>query len=84
MIRQLLTGLGIWEGFSASGPLKSYGIRTAWEEPTPRHQDFVQNANDSGDFEEVYKDDFGIVLRVRGPDEPRPKKTEEDEKDNDE
>ena len=43
MIRQQLAGLGIWERFLQSGPLQSYGIRTAWETPTPRHQDFVQN-----------------------------------------
>jgi flavin-dependent dehydrogenase len=43
MIRQQLTGLGIWERFLECDPLESYGIRTAWEEPTPRHQDFIQN-----------------------------------------
>src|SRR5215469_11716057 len=43
MIRHQLTGLGIWERFRACGPLESYGIRTAWETSTPRHQDFVQN-----------------------------------------
>ena len=43
MIRQRLAELGIWERFLESGPLQSYGIRTAWETPTPRHQDFVQN-----------------------------------------
>ena len=43
MIRQQLTGLGIWERFLECGPLESYGIRTAWETPTPRHQDFLYN-----------------------------------------
>jgi len=43
MIRHQLTGLGIWERFLECGPLESYGIRTAWETSTPRHQDFVQN-----------------------------------------
>jgi len=43
MIRQQLAGLGIWERFLESGPLRSFGIRTAWETPGPRHQDFVQN-----------------------------------------
>jgi flavin-dependent dehydrogenase len=43
MIRQQLTGLGIWEQFLKCDPLPSYGIRTAWEGPAPRHQDFVQN-----------------------------------------
>ena len=43
MIRHQLTGLGIWERFLECGPLESYGIRTAWETASPRHQDFVQN-----------------------------------------
>jgi flavin-dependent dehydrogenase len=43
MIRHQLTRLGIWERFLECGPLPSYGIRTAWEEPTPRHQDLIQN-----------------------------------------
>jgi flavin-dependent dehydrogenase len=43
MIRHQLTELGIWERFLECGPLPSYGIRTAWESPAPRHQDFVQN-----------------------------------------
>lgn len=43
MIRHQLTGLGIWERFLECGPLPSYGIRSAWEAPTPRHQDFIQN-----------------------------------------
>jgi flavin-dependent dehydrogenase len=43
MIRHQLTGLGIWEQFLECGPLESYGIRTAWETASPRHQDFVQN-----------------------------------------
>lgn len=43
MIRHQLTELGIWERFLKCGPLESYGIRTAWETATPRHQDFVQN-----------------------------------------
>ena len=43
MIRQQLSALGVWERFLECGPLPSYGIRTAWETPAPRHQDFVQN-----------------------------------------
>lgn len=43
MIRQQLTTLGVWERFLECGPLPSYGIRTAWEAPIPRHQDFLQN-----------------------------------------
>src|SRR5262249_36638706 len=43
MIRQQLTGLGIWERFLECGPLESYAIRPAWETSTPRHQDFIQN-----------------------------------------
>lgn len=43
MIRHQLTGLGVWERFLECGPLPSYGIRSAWEAPTPRHQDFIQN-----------------------------------------
>jgi len=43
MIRQQLTTLGIWERFLECSPLPSYGIRTAWESPIPRHQDFLQN-----------------------------------------
>jgi flavin-dependent dehydrogenase len=43
MIRHQLTELGIWERFLECGPLPSYGIRTAWEGSTPRHQDFVEN-----------------------------------------
>lgn len=43
MIRHQLTALGVWERFLESGPLPSYGIRTAWEASAPRHQDFVQN-----------------------------------------
>jgi flavin-dependent dehydrogenase len=43
MIRQQLTALGVWERFLECGPLQSYGIRSAWEEPAPHHQDFIQN-----------------------------------------
>lgn len=43
MIRHQLNALGIWERFLECGPLPSYGIRTAWEAPAPRHQDFIQN-----------------------------------------
>ena len=43
MIRQQLTQLGVWEPFLECGPLPSYGIRTTWEGPTPRHHDFLQN-----------------------------------------
>jgi len=41
--------------------------------------DFMQVCNDSGDFEKVYEDKFATVLRVKRPDEPRPKKEEDDE-----
>ena len=40
------------------------------------HTDFMQVVEDSGDFEKVYEDKFATVLRVRKPDEPRPKKEE--------
>ena len=40
--------------------------------------DFMQVCNDSGDFEKVYEDKFATVLRVKRPDEPRPKKDEDD------
>jgi flavin-dependent dehydrogenase len=43
MIRDQLTGLGIWERFLGCGPLESYGIQTAWESPIPRQQDFLHN-----------------------------------------
>lgn len=43
MIRHQLTGLGVWERFLECGPLPSYGIRSAWEAPAPRNQDFIQN-----------------------------------------
>lgn len=43
MIRHQLSELGVWERFLDCAPLPSYGIRTAWEGPAPRHQDFVQN-----------------------------------------
>jgi hypothetical protein len=42
------------------------------------HSDFMQVVEDSGDFEKVYEDKFTTVLWVRKPDEPRPKKEEED------
>jgi flavin-dependent dehydrogenase len=48
MIRHQLTGLGIWEQFLECCPLPSYGIRSAWEAPAPRHQDFIQNPYGSG------------------------------------
>jgi hypothetical protein len=41
------------------------------------HPDFMQAAEDSGDFEKVYEDKFTAVLRVRKPDEPRPKNEEQ-------
>jgi len=47
------------------------------------HTDFLGIARDSGDFEEVYKDDFSTVLRVRGPDEPRLKKETAEPQDED-
>jgi hypothetical protein len=37
------------------------------------HPDFLQIAEDSGDFEKVFEDKFATVLRVRKADEPRPK-----------
>lgn len=48
MIRQQLTALGVWERFLECGPLPSYGIRSAWEDSVPRHQDFIQNPYGSG------------------------------------
>jgi flavin-dependent dehydrogenase len=42
-IRAKLTTLGLWDQFLACGPLESYGIRSAWENSTARHQDFVRN-----------------------------------------
>ena len=42
-IRKLLAELGVWEQFAASDRLESYGIRSAWETPFARHQDFVFN-----------------------------------------
>lgn len=42
-IRKLLTELGVWEQFLASERLESYGIRSAWETPIARHQDFLFN-----------------------------------------
>jgi hypothetical protein len=41
--------------------------------------DFMQVAEDSGDFEKVYEDKFAAVLRVRKPDESRPKREDESE-----
>ncbi|MEK6300631.1 MAG: hypothetical protein AABO41_07915 [Acidobacteriota bacterium] len=35
------------------------------------HSDFMQNVEESGDFEKVYEDKFTTVLRVRKPDDPR-------------
>jgi len=43
------------------------------------HADFMQIAEDSGDFEKVYEDNFTTVLRVRKADEPRPKKEDDSE-----
>ena len=43
VIRAKLTELGLWEQFLATDPLQSYGIQSAWETSTPRHQDFVRN-----------------------------------------
>jgi len=43
MIRTQLTELGVWEHFLECRPLESYGIQTAWEAPSPRHQDFLRN-----------------------------------------
>ena len=38
------------------------------------HPDFLQVAEDSGDFEKVFEDKFTTVLRVRKPDDARPNK----------
>jgi len=43
--------------------------------------DFLTAAEDSGDFERVFEDSDAIVLRVRGPGEPRPVKRENDDSD---
>jgi hypothetical protein len=43
------------------------------------HPDFLQIAEDSGDFEKVFEDKFATVLRVRKADEPRPKKEDDSE-----
>ncbi|MFY9572372.1 MAG: hypothetical protein WAV20_13310 [Blastocatellia bacterium] len=40
------------------------------------HPDFMQVAEDSGDFEKVYEDTFTTVLRVRKPQEHRPNQEE--------
>ena len=37
-----------------------------------QHSDFMDVAEDSGDFEKVYQDEFSTVLRVRGRHEHRP------------
>ncbi|PWU12310.1 MAG: hypothetical protein C5B50_21695 [Verrucomicrobia bacterium] len=43
IIRNRLTSLGLWEQFLASEPLRSHGIRSAWEGANPREQDFLRN-----------------------------------------
>jgi hypothetical protein len=43
------------------------------------HPDFLQIAEDSGDFEKVFEDKFATVLRVRRADEPRPNKEDDSE-----
>jgi hypothetical protein len=40
------------------------------------HQDFMQIAMDSGDFEVVYEDEHATILRVRAANEPRPQNDE--------
>lgn len=48
MIRHPLMALGVWERFRECEPLESYGIRTAWDTPEPRHQDFLRNPYGNG------------------------------------
>lgn len=43
------------------------------------HTDFLDIANNSGDFETVYKDSHTTVLRLLSTNEPRPKQQQEDE-----
>ena len=43
------------------------------------HKEFLSIADESGDFEVVYKDSYTTVLRLRSPDEPRPKQQGEDQ-----
>jgi hypothetical protein len=40
--------------------------------------DFLTNARDDSDFEIVYEDKDAVVLRVRGPQEPRPRGEDDD------
>jgi len=47
------------------------------------HSDFMEVAEKSGDFEKVYVDQYATVLRVRGPDEPRPPGQDSDDDDDD-
>jgi hypothetical protein len=43
------------------------------------HPEFLQIAEETGDFEKVYEDQFTTVLRVRKPGEPRPREQEDGE-----
>ncbi|HKV92133.1 MAG TPA: FAD-dependent oxidoreductase [Candidatus Angelobacter sp.] len=42
-MRKPLMELGVWDRFVSSDRLESYGIRSAWEMPAPRHRDFLFN-----------------------------------------
>ena len=42
-MRKPLMELGVWDRFLSSDRLESYGIRSAWETPVPRHRDFLFN-----------------------------------------
>ena len=43
IMRQQLTGLGVWQRFLETGPLESYGVQTAWDTADPRQREFLQN-----------------------------------------
>jgi len=47
------------------------------------HSDFLDVADGTGDFETVYSDKYTKVLRVRRPEEPKPEKTPDNGKDED-
>lgn len=42
-VRRQLTALGVWQRFLETGPLESYGMRTAWDTAEPLQREFLMN-----------------------------------------
>jgi flavin-dependent dehydrogenase len=58
--RNLLAALGVWEAFTATSPIKSFGTRASWGSPKPYENEFIFSPH--GDGWHVDRNTFDALL----------------------